>query len=184
VLTSPRIWTEDVTPEKLGAMMADHDECMAIINDEAGILATLAGRYNRGVANLDLFLKAHNGSAVRVDRGSRPPVMMQRPALTMALSPQPSVLQGLALTKPEFRDAASSGAFCICCLKARWAIARDGLLPCPRRSLPHTMPPYARCSISSVPSQALSRFGSPMRRARNGASFATKLRCRFSGVHW
>jgi uncharacterized protein DUF3987 len=68
-------------------MMADNSERMAIINDEAGIFATSAGRYNQGVANLDLPLRAHSGSPVRVDRGSRPPVLMQRPALTMALTP-------------------------------------------------------------------------------------------------
>jgi hypothetical protein len=33
---------------------------------------------------------------VRVDRGSRPPVDLQNPALTIVLSPQPDVLHGLA----------------------------------------------------------------------------------------
>ncbi|MGO9056244.1 MAG: DUF3987 domain-containing protein [Candidatus Binataceae bacterium] len=98
----PRVWTQDVTPEKLGAMMADNDESMAGISDEGGIFDILAGRYSNGVPNLDLFLQAHSGSPVRVDRGSRPPVIMDHPALTLVLSPQPDVLHGLA-AKPGFR---------------------------------------------------------------------------------
>ena len=75
---------------------------MAIISDEGGIFDILAGRYNNGVPNLDLFLQSHAGAPVRVDRGSRPSVMMDEPALTLILSPQPDVLQGLA-SKPGFR---------------------------------------------------------------------------------
>src|SRR5208282_3746308 len=98
----PRLWSQDVTPEKLGALMAESGECMAIISDEGGIFDILAGRYNNGVPNLDLFLQSHAGAPVRVDRGSRPSVMMDEPALTLILSPQPDVLQGLA-SKPGFR---------------------------------------------------------------------------------
>jgi Protein of unknown function (DUF3987) len=98
----PRLWAQDVTPEKLGALMAESGECMAIISDEGGIFDILAGRYNNGIPNLDLFLQSHAGAPVRVDRGSRPSVVMDAPALTLILSPQPDVLQGLA-SKPGFR---------------------------------------------------------------------------------
>jgi Protein of unknown function (DUF3987) len=98
----PRLWSQDVTPEKLGALMAESGECMAIISDEGGIFDILAGRYNNGIPNLDLFLQSHAGAPVRVDRGSRPSVMIDEPALTLILSPQPDVLQGLA-SKPGFR---------------------------------------------------------------------------------
>jgi hypothetical protein len=99
---APRLWGQDVTPEKLGVLMADHDERMAIISDEGGIFEIMGGRYSRGIPNLDLFLQAHAGAPHRVDRGSRPPVLMQHPALTMVLSPQPEVLHGLA-AQPGFR---------------------------------------------------------------------------------
>jgi hypothetical protein len=98
----PRFWTQDVTPEKLGALMAEQLERMAIISDEGGIFDILAGRYNNGIPNLDLFLQSHAGSPVRVDRGSRSAVVMANPALTMALTIQPDVLNGLA-SKQEFR---------------------------------------------------------------------------------
>jgi hypothetical protein len=97
-----RLWVQDVTTEKLGALMGDNNEAMSLISDEGGIFDIIGGRYSNGNPNFDLYLQSHAGSPVRVDRGSRPPVMMDEPALTLVLSPQPDVLQGLA-TKPGFR---------------------------------------------------------------------------------
>ncbi|MEE9271255.1 MAG: DUF3987 domain-containing protein, partial [Candidatus Krumholzibacteria bacterium] len=102
VPTLPRLWAQDITPEKLGQVMADNGERLAILSDEGGIFDILAGRYSGGIPNLDLFLQAHAGMAVRVDRRSGQDVYMQHPALTMGLSPQPEVLRGLA-DKPGFR---------------------------------------------------------------------------------
>lgn len=62
----------------------------------------MAGRYSSGIPNLDVYLQAHAGSPVRVDRGSRPSVFLLRPSLTMGISPQPDVLRGLT-AKPGFR---------------------------------------------------------------------------------
>jgi hypothetical protein len=97
-----RLWAQDVTPEALGTLMFENDEAMGLISDEGGIFDILAGRYSNGVPNLDLFLQAHAGAPIRVDRGSRAPVMMDSPALTLVLSPQPDLLHGLA-SKPGFR---------------------------------------------------------------------------------
>lgn len=102
VPVTPRLLAQDITPEHLGALMAENGEKMAIISAEGGIFDTIGGRYNRGTPNLDLFLQAHSGDSVRVDRGSRPPVAMEKPALTMGLMVQPDVIQGLA-SKPGFR---------------------------------------------------------------------------------
>jgi hypothetical protein len=77
---------------------------MAVLSDEGGVFDVLAGiRYNNKGTNLDLFLKGHSGSAVRVDRGSRPPVMLNGPALTLCTSPQPKVLENLN-SKPGMRE--------------------------------------------------------------------------------
>lgn len=108
--TAPQVWAQDVTPENLGTIMADNNERMAILSDEAGIFDILGGRYSGGIPNLDLFLQGHAGSAVRVNRGSRPPVFMQTPALTFGLSPQPEVLRGLT-EKPSFRGRGLLGRF-------------------------------------------------------------------------
>jgi hypothetical protein len=74
---------------------------MAWLSSEAGLFDLLAGRYSRGILNLDLVLKAWSGDPERVDRGSRPPVYLLSPRLTIGLSPQPEVLRGLS-TQPGF----------------------------------------------------------------------------------
>ena len=51
---------------------------------------------------MDLYLKAHSGDPVRVDRGSRDPIYLKLPALSMGLSPQPEVLKNMA-NLPGFR---------------------------------------------------------------------------------
>lgn len=98
----PKIWAQDVTPEHLGTLLNNHDEKMSILSAEGGIFDIIGGRYSNGVANLDLFLQGHSGDPVRVDRGSRDPVYLNHPALTLGLSPQPEVLRGLT-DKPGFR---------------------------------------------------------------------------------
>ena len=110
IIRAPQTWAQDVTPERLGVLMADNRERMAIISDEGGIFSIIAGRYSRGVPNLDLFLQAHAGAKHRVDRGNRPPVDMERPALTMVLSPQPEILHGLA-SNPDFRGRGLNARF-------------------------------------------------------------------------
>jgi Protein of unknown function (DUF3987) len=99
----PQLWTSDVTPERLGVLLAENDEAMTVLTDEGGsIFENIAGRYSGGIPNLDLFLKAHTGSGERVDRGSRGPVHLVAPALSMVLSPQPDLLLGLS-NKRDFR---------------------------------------------------------------------------------
>lgn len=98
----PKLWAQDVTPEHLGTLLNNHGEVMSIISAEGGIFDIIGGRYSNGVANLDLFLQGHSGDPVRVDRGSREPVFLNSPALTLGLSPQPEVLRGL-VDKPGFR---------------------------------------------------------------------------------
>ena len=106
----PQLWTSDATPEKLGVMLAEQNECMAWLSSEAGLFDLLAGRYSNGIPNLDLVLKSWSGDAERVDRGSRPPVFLRSPRLTIGLSPQPDVLRGLS-NNPGFRGRGLLGRF-------------------------------------------------------------------------
>lgn len=123
-----RLTAQDVTPEKLGSLMADHEERLAIISDEGGIFDILGGRYSGGLPNLDLFLQSYSGSPVRVDRGSRPPVFMVKPALTIIVSPQPSVLRGFAST-PEFKGRGLLARPLYALPKS--ALGSRTLVPCP-----------------------------------------------------
>jgi putative DNA primase/helicase len=91
----PRLWTGDVTPERLQNLMAEYGERMALLSDEGGIFEVMAGLYSNGRANLDIFLQAHAGKSIRVDRGSRTAIL-HKPALTFGLAIQPDVLGDLS----------------------------------------------------------------------------------------
>jgi len=106
----PKVWVDDVTPEHFGTLLGRHDGWMAIISSEGGIIEIIAGRYNGGIPNLDVFLKSHAGDPVRVDRGSRDPVDIPTPASTFGLSPQPDELKGMA-EKKGFRGRGLLGRF-------------------------------------------------------------------------
>ena len=104
-----KVWADDITPEHFGTLLGLH-WYMAIISSEGGIIETMAGRYNGGIPNLDIFLKSHAGDPVRVDRGSRDPVDIPNPASTFGLSPQPDVLKSMA-EKKGFRGRGLLGRF-------------------------------------------------------------------------
>lgn len=99
---TPKVWAQDVTPEHLGTLLHNNNEKIAILSAEGGIFDIIGGRYSNGIPNLDLFLQAHSGDPVRVDRGSRESVYLSNPALTIGLSPQPTVLRSIA-DSPGFR---------------------------------------------------------------------------------
>ncbi|OEU64731.1 MAG: hypothetical protein BBJ57_04000 [Desulfobacterales bacterium PC51MH44] len=98
----PKVWSQDVTTERLGSLMAEHDEKMSILSTEGGIFDIIGGRYSNGIPNYDLYLQSHSCDPVKVDRESRGPVYLERPALSMGLSPQPEVLRCL-VDKSGFR---------------------------------------------------------------------------------
>ena len=98
----PRLLADDTTPEALAALMAQHDQRIAMLEAEGGFFDTLAGRYSSGVPNLDAVLKAWSGEALRIDRRHADPILLNNPTLTLILSAQPDVLAGTAQT-PSFR---------------------------------------------------------------------------------
>lgn len=110
---SPRIIGQDITPEQLPTLMAQNGERLALFSSEGGVFSIMAGRYSGGVPNLDVYLQCHSGDTIRVDRGSRPSVYLQAPALTMGLSVQPDVLTDMA-SKPIFRGRGLVGRFLFC----------------------------------------------------------------------
>lgn len=95
LLLPPKLWTGDITPERLQGLLVDHGERMAVFSDEGGIFENMSGLYNDGRVNLDVFLKGHAGSAVRVDRQDRT-ASLDAPALSFGLAIQPSILADMA----------------------------------------------------------------------------------------
>jgi len=104
VPSTPRLFCDDITPERLAGVMQEQHGRIAIFSDEGGIFDILAGRYSKGIPNLDLWLKGHSVSPIRVDRQdrTRPPIIIDKPHLTVGISPQPDVLASLR-DKPGFR---------------------------------------------------------------------------------
>ena len=88
----PRYLVDNVTPEALAAIMAENNERIGIMDGEGGIFNILAGQYSKGVPNLDLFLKAHTGESVHVDRRLSESIVLYHPNLSLGLSVQPFVL--------------------------------------------------------------------------------------------
>lgn len=99
----PRLLVDDCSPERLAGLLAEQGGRIAAMSPEGDLFDLMAGRYSKtGAANLGVFLKGHAGDELRVDRIGRPPEMIPRPALTVALAVQPEVVRGLAAL-PGFR---------------------------------------------------------------------------------
>jgi replicative DNA helicase len=98
----PRWLVDDATPEALAGLLATYGR-IALLSPEGDVFDQMAGRYNQGAGpNLGVYLKGHAGDLLKVDRRGRPPEYVERPCLTIGLTVQPEVLQGLA-GRPGFR---------------------------------------------------------------------------------
>ncbi|MCR5219622.1 MAG: DUF3987 domain-containing protein [bacterium] len=106
----PRVLTDSVTPEALAVLMKEQGECMAILSAEGGIFDIVAGMYNKGVPNMDLFLKAWCRESYRVDRRNSDSVLLERPALVMGITAQPFTMANRTAAK-AFRGRGLDGRF-------------------------------------------------------------------------
>lgn len=73
ILTIPRFITGDVTAEKLGVLMGENNERIAVLSAEGGgVFSNMAGRYsNDGRANIEIYLNGHTGDYIPIDRIGR-----------------------------------------------------------------------------------------------------------------
>lgn len=110
VPVSPRLLADDATPEALAALLERQDERIGMLEAEGGFFDTLAGRYSSGVPNLDLILKGWCGEPAQVDRKGRDAIFLKSPLITLVISPQPEIVQGLA-SRPGFRGRGLVGRF-------------------------------------------------------------------------
>jgi putative DNA primase/helicase len=69
-LFAPSLYVSDATVERVQAVLVEQRGRCAVISDEAGQFAILAGMYS-GAVNVDTFLQGHSGSPVRVARSGR-----------------------------------------------------------------------------------------------------------------
>lgn len=70
-------------------------ENMFVYSDEGGMFEELAGRHNGGKTEIEVILKAHAGSPYTSNRVARGVTHLKNPLMSIAISPQPSVLMSL-----------------------------------------------------------------------------------------
>jgi hypothetical protein len=93
----PQVLVTDSTPEALARTLGEQGGRIAWIDEEAGTLVEIIlGRYSKNGPDLDVFLKAYDGGAIRANRITRESVHVDRPALTIAVTPQPVLLERIA----------------------------------------------------------------------------------------
>lgn len=97
-----RLLADDSTPEHLARLLAENGGRVSILSDDTDVFEMMAGRYNGGTPNLDVYLKAHSAGCLKVGRVGRVADVVTDAALTIGLAVQPQVLQGL-IAKPGFR---------------------------------------------------------------------------------
>jgi putative DNA primase/helicase len=106
---APRLFSGDVTAERLQQLLVEQNERMAVVSDEGGIFQVMAGAYSGGIASLDVFLQGHSGAPMRVDRAGRM-AHLDRPALSFGLALQPGILQDAGKSR-RFRDSGLMARF-------------------------------------------------------------------------
>lgn len=106
---APRLFSGDITAERLQQLMVEQDERAAVLSDEGGIFTVMAGAYSGGMASLDVFLQGHAGMAMRVDRAGRM-AHLDRPALSFGLALQPGILQDTGKAR-RFRESGLMARF-------------------------------------------------------------------------
>ena len=86
-----RLIIDDTTPEKLADIMSQQGGSIVLSSAEGGVFQTMAGRYDSG-SSLDVYLKAHAGDPVYVDRIGRESNILINPHLTLLLACQPEII--------------------------------------------------------------------------------------------
>lgn len=112
-----RLMVDDTTPEKLVDMMEMQGGSITVASAEGGVFDTIAGRYDR-TTNIDVYLKGHSGDAISVDRIGRKSNYIAKPRLTMMLTIQPEVLNGL-MNNATFRGRGLCGRFMYAMCKSK-----------------------------------------------------------------
>ena len=104
-----RLLVDDITSEKLVDIMNTQRGCITVASAEGGVFSAMAGRYDKNM-DFDVYLKGHSGDPIRVDRMGREANQIDHPRLTMILTIQPDVLDGL-MTNEAFRGRGLCGRF-------------------------------------------------------------------------
>jgi replicative DNA helicase len=90
----PRLLIDDCTPEKAAVVLAEQNGVVSVLEPEGGLFGIASGRYAKdGAPNIEVFLRAHSGEALRVDRILRDTVLVPSAKLSIGMAVQPSLLR-------------------------------------------------------------------------------------------
>jgi len=88
----PRLFIDDCTSEALARCLSQNGERLGVVSSEARkIFRVAGGRYSHSGGDYDIWVKAHAGDSVRVDRISRQQIALSSPCLSAVLLTQPDV---------------------------------------------------------------------------------------------
>ncbi|MEU1293029.1 YfjI family protein [Streptomyces sp. NPDC005840] len=100
-LVHTQLVADDTTPEAAVDLIAEQGERLAILSTEGSFLGNVGGRYSKN-ANPEIVLKAWSHETHSVNRKSGPPVLLERPNLSLGLAVQPGFLTGMGETGDVF----------------------------------------------------------------------------------
>lgn len=107
--------------------MEEQGGSITIVSSEGGIFDLMQGRYDR-TANIDVYLKAHSGDPISVERVGRKANYIPNPHMSMVLTVQPSVIQGM-MDNPMFRGRGLCGRFLYTVCRSK--VGRREISPAP-----------------------------------------------------
>ena len=111
--TTGRLLVDDTTTEALGVTLSENNGHIALISAEGGLFDRIAGMYNDGTANLDLFLEAWSGGRYIVDRIKRDSIQIPSANIVITTTIQPQTLAELGARK-QFAGRGFTARFLIC----------------------------------------------------------------------
>jgi replicative DNA helicase len=108
---TPRLITDDATPEALTIMMGKQSGRICVLSAEGGgLFSMILGKYSDGKSNLELYLGAWSQDKYVRDRTVGPPVIIRKTHLTIGLCVQPDVLRSLS-ARPELAGRGLTARF-------------------------------------------------------------------------
>ena len=84
-----RLNVNDVTPEALAWEMFMQGGRIGVVDDEGSVFDVLSGLYSGGSTNINIFLKAYDGSNYTIVRRTKEDIVLKNPLLTMGIMTQP-----------------------------------------------------------------------------------------------
>ena len=152
----PRLIVDDATSEKLGMLLAEQGGRIASMSPEGGVFDLMAGMYSKsGIPQFSVYLMAHSGEDLIVDRVSRKSIRVERASLVSAYAIQPQVIEGLAENK---------------------AFRGRGLLARHLYSAPQSLVGHREIAPPPVPDDVAAAYGDLVRRlGRDQSDFVLRL---------